>query len=134
CPIRLALYRYRNQIAAGNNAIDHAVLDGLFGLHDVIAVDIAGDTLDRLPRRIREHRIEDLAHAQDLAGINVDVRGLAGQTLHRWLVDHNARVRQAEALAFRALGQQHGRHRSGLADADGHDVGPDERHRDHLRR
>src|ERR1017187_6994590 len=37
-PHILALNRDGRQIAAGDDAIDHAVRDGLIGLHDVIAV------------------------------------------------------------------------------------------------
>src|SRR5689334_14319553 len=44
----LAFYRYRRQIAAGDDTVDHAVLDGLVGLHDVVAVDVFGVAVDRL--------------------------------------------------------------------------------------
>ena len=48
--------------------------------------------------------------------MNFDVRGLALKTAHR-LVDHDARVRQAESLALRAGGEQKRTHAGGLADA-----------------
>src|ERR1035441_7343139 len=49
-PHILAFYWDGRQIAAGNDAINHAVGDGLIGLHDVIAVHIFGHPLDRLTR------------------------------------------------------------------------------------
>src|SRR5215831_14620748 len=99
-PTTLTLYRDRSQIAAGDHAVDHAVLDGLIGLHDVIAIHILGDAVDRLAGSFRQHGIQDLAHAQDFAGVDVDVRRLTGQTLHGGLVDHDTRIRQAETLAL----------------------------------
>ena len=72
--------------------------------------------------------VQNLAHAQDFAGVNVDIRGLSGQALHGGLVDHDARIRQAEALALGAFGQQDSGHGSRLPHANGDDVRPDERH------
>ena len=50
CPrYRLTLYGYRRQIAAGDDAVDHAISDGLIGLHDVVAVHIFGHAVDGWP-------------------------------------------------------------------------------------
>ena len=117
-----------SQIAAGDDAIDHAVIDGLIRLHDVVAVHILGYAFDGLAGGAGQHRVQDFPHAQDFAGVDIDIGRLSGQTLHGGLVDHDARIRQAEALALGALGEQHGRHGSRLTHADGDDIGPDEGH------
>src|ERR1022692_3526222 len=124
----LALDRDGAQIADGDDAIDHAVEDGLIGLHDVVAVDILGNAVDGLAGGRGQHGVEDFAHAEDFAGVDIDIGGLSGQALHGWLVNHDARIGQAEALALGALGEQDGRHGGRLADADGDDIGPDEGH------
>ena len=46
---------------------------------------------------------------QDLPGVDLDVGGLALEAA-QGLVDHHARVRQAQALALGAAGQQHRAH------------------------
>jgi hypothetical protein len=58
------------------------------------------------------------AQREDFAGVDLDVRGLALETAHR-LVDHHARIGQAEALALLAGRQQEGAHAGRLADAQG---------------
>src|ERR1035438_2259073 len=126
-PHTLTFDRDGRQIAAEDDAIDHAVGDGLIRLHDVVAVHILGYALHRLAGGAGQHGIENFAHAQDFAGVDIDIGRLTGQTLHGGLVDHDARVRQAEAFTLGSLGQQHGRHGSRLTDTDGDNVGPDER-------
>ncbi|MCY1173553.1 hypothetical protein D9M73_137170 [compost metagenome] len=59
--------------------------------------------------------------------MDVDVRRLALETAQR-LVNHHARVRQAETLALGAASQQESAHAAGLTDADGRDVRLDELH------
>ena len=97
-------------------------------LHDVIAIHVVGDAVHGLAGGVRQHVVQDLAHAQDFAGVDVDVGRLPRQALHGRLVDHDARIRQAEALALGAFGQQHRRHGRRLSHADGHDIGTDEGH------
>jgi hypothetical protein len=74
-----------------------------------------------------EDVVELIADVQDLAGMDVDVRRLPLEAPER-LVDHHARVRQAEALALGAAGEQQRAHARGLADAHGADVRADEAH------
>ena len=50
--------------------------------------------------------IGDLADAQDLAGMNVDVRGLPAKPAHGGLVDQDARVGQGKPLALGARQQR----------------------------
>jgi hypothetical protein len=78
---------------------------------------------------IGEDLVERLAHAQDFAGVDVNIGGLPGQTVHRRLVDEDAGVGEAEALSLGAAGKQHGGHGGSLADAVGGDIGLDEIHR-----
>ena len=59
--------------------------------------------------------------------MDFDVRRLALVAAQR-LVNHHARVRQAETFAFGARGQQEGAHRARLPHTDGADVRLDELH------
>ena len=64
---------------------------------------------------------------EDFLGVDLDVRGLALEAAHR-LVDHHARIRQAEALALGAGRQQEGAHAGRLADAQRRHIRLDELH------
>jgi hypothetical protein len=57
--------------------------------------------------------VQPILDPQDLARVDVDVRGLSAESAHR-LVEQHARVRQREALARRAGRQQDRRHGGGL--------------------
>ena len=57
--------------------------------------------------------------------VDVDVRGLALEAA-QGLVDHHARMGQAEPLSLGAAGQKQGPHAGGLADAHGADIGLDD--------
>ena len=72
--------------------------------------------LDRLAGVLGQDLVQALAQVQDFLGVDLDVRGLALEAAHR-LVDHDARVGQAEALALGARGQQQRAHAGRLADA-----------------
>src|SRR5579871_1067554 len=122
------LLRDRLQRAAGDDLVDQAVVDGLIGLHDVIAIDVAGDALDGLAGGVGQDIVQRFAHAQDFLRVDVDVGGLPGQSAHGRLVDQDARVRQAEALALGPAGEQDGAHGGSLSDAIGDDVGLDQAH------
>ena len=87
-----------------------------------------GDLLDRLAGVVREDLVEQLAHPDDLLGLDLDVDRLAGRATVR-LVDEHPGVREDEALARRAGREQHRRGRRGLADADRLHVGLDVLHR-----
>src|SRR5437879_9549539 len=116
------------QIAADHNFVDHAVLYALIGTHDVIAIDVAGDALHRLASEFGEYLVERLAHAQDLFGINIDIRRLSGKAMHGRLVNHDPRIGKAESLALGSRGKQHGRHRGRLSYAERDDIGTHKAH------
>src|SRR5579863_9344110 len=67
-----ALYSYRRQITAGDHPVDHAIHHGSVRLHDVVAVYVLSDAINRLASGVRQHGVQDFAHAQDLAGVDVD--------------------------------------------------------------
>src|SRR3982074_3171398 len=70
------LDRDRAQFAAADTPVDHAVIHGLFGAHDVVAIHIARYAVDGLAGAAGEQTVECLAHAQNLARIDVDLGGL----------------------------------------------------------
>ena len=51
----------------------------LLGIHDEVAFHVALDLLQPLTAVLGQHLVGDLAHAQDLAGMNIDVGRLAGK-------------------------------------------------------
>src|SRR5919206_3677 len=98
------------RLPALDDLVDDAVLLGLAGGHDEVAVGVAGDLVHVLAGVGGQDLVQHAAHADDLAGLDLDVDRLAlGPT--RGLVDQDARVGQAEPLAGGAGGQQHGRGR-----------------------
>src|SRR5450432_3198487 len=103
--------------------VDEAVLLGLAGAHEVVALGVRLDALDGLTRVPHEQVVELVARAQDFLGVDVDVRRLAREAAQR-LVDEDTRVRQRVALALRARREEEGAHRGRLAHAERRDVGP----------
>ena len=81
-----------------------------------------------LTRVEREDLVEQLAHADDLLGLDLDVDGLTRRTTVR-LVDQHPCVREDEALAGRTRREQHRGRRCGLTDAARLHVGLDVLHR-----
>ena len=61
-----------------DHLVDDAVLLRLGGAHDEVAVGVLARPLDRLAGVVGQHLVEQLAHAQDLLGLDLDVGGLAG--------------------------------------------------------
>ena len=72
--------------------------------------------------------VGDFANAKNLARMNVDIRGLAGEPAHRRLMDEDPRVGQGKAFARGAGKQQKRAHAGRLADAVRHDIVVDELH------
>src|SRR4029079_7908503 len=108
---------YRGDLLAARSAqlldqdvVDQAVLLGLDRAHEVVALGIRLDALDRLAGVLHQQLVQLVARPEDLLGVDVDVRGLPREATER-LVDQDARVRQREALALRARGQQERAHR-----------------------
>ena len=77
---------------------------------------------------VGEDALHLLAHAQDLVGLDLDVRSLAA-ALGVGLVDEDPAVRERQPLARRTGSEQDRSGRSSLAEADGAYVRLDELHR-----
>src|SRR5262249_17853709 len=99
---------------------DDAELLGFHRGHEAVALDRRRDRFERLAGMLDIDLVEARPQPQDLARLDLDVAGLALEAA-RGLVDHNVRVRQAEAPALGAGGEQQGAHRGGLANAYGRD-------------
>src|SRR5512137_2426277 len=99
------------------HGVDQAVGGGLLAGHEIVAIGVGLDPVDRLAGVLRQDGVQAVPGVEDLAGVDLDVRRLALEAAER-LVDHHARVRQAETLALRPAGQQHRAHARRLADAD----------------
>ena len=74
-----------------------------------------------------EYLTEHLLGLEDLLGLDLDVRGLAGDAAPG-LVQHDLGVGQGEAIAFGSGGQNHGAARLGSTDAVGRHGRADEAH------
>src|SRR5262245_17566104 len=96
--------------------VHQAVLYRVFGSHEKVAVRVPGDGVHRLAGVAGEDLVQPRLQVEDLLGVDLDVRHLALEAAGG-LVDHDARVRQAEALALVAGGEQRGAHAGRLADA-----------------
>src|SRR4029079_1522244 len=72
-----------------NNIINNTVFLALVGRHDVIALRIILDTLDRLASMVHQDVVQPLAHSQDLAGCNINIGRLARKARHQRLMDDN---------------------------------------------
>ena len=73
--------------------------------HEVIAIGVARNALDRLARMVREQMIQPFLQIQDFARLDFDVRRLTARAAER-LMNHHARIRQRETLALRTGRQQ----------------------------
>src|SRR5438309_1337125 len=76
-----------------HDRIDQAVLDRLLRRHEPVAVYVAQDLVDVLPRMVRDDLGHPLRHVKDLACGDLDVRGRAAEATGA-LMDHDLRVRQ----------------------------------------
>src|SRR3954451_11553692 len=123
-----AIRRRRNRLPVLNDAVDDLVLLRLLRAHEVVALGVLRDLLQRLARVLGDDLVEPLADVDDLLGVDLDVRGLTGEAA-RDLVDQDLRVGQRHPLLRRATGEQQGTHAHRDADADRRHVGLDELHR-----
>src|SRR5256885_4045409 len=62
-----------SQLARRDHFIDDAVVLGILGFHYEIAVGVLVDLLDRLARVLGQDLVEQVAHAQNLARLDLDV-------------------------------------------------------------
>src|SRR5215208_181582 len=111
-----------------DDVVDNAVLDPLFGTHYVVAVCVALDPLVILPCVGGEDLVQAALGHDELFGVDLHVRGLAGQPAYARLVQEYARIRQGVPLVLGAGGQQEGPHRGGHAEGRSRNVGFDELH------
>ena len=103
--------------------VDHAIVLGLFGIHDEIPLDVFLDAFNGLAAVLREQLVDHGTHAKDFLGMQINVRGLAAETREPGLMNKDARVGQRKALLGRTAGEQDGGDRGSLSDAGGDDVG-----------
>src|SRR5215204_1955172 len=61
----------------GDHPIDDAVLDGLIGAHEVVALGVGTHLLHVLARVLGDDLVEPAAQLDDLAGVDLDVGRLA---------------------------------------------------------
>src|SRR5215211_3899591 len=111
-----------------DDVVDNAILDPLFWTHYVVAVGVALDPLVILARVVGEDLVEATLGHDELFGVDLHVRGLAGQPADARLVQQYAGVRQGVPLALGAGGEQEGPHRGGHAQGRSRYVGLDELH------
>src|SRR5690606_20853967 len=88
-------------VAARQEFVDQPIAYRILRCKEVVAVGIAGNPLERLPGHLGDERVETLAQVEDLARLDLDV-GRLPLCPARWLVDHDAGVRQGIALALGA--------------------------------
>src|SRR5690606_15088778 len=112
---------------AAKHLIYNAICLGVIGAHEIVTVGILLQPLQRLAGVVRQQFIQATLDLEDLASMDLDIRGLALEATKR-LVNHDARVRQRVALALDTGGQQEGAHARGLADTHGADIRLDELH------
>ncbi|KAB8532583.1 hypothetical protein FH972_025528 [Carpinus fangiana] len=112
-----------------NNLVHNAHIQRLLRAHEVIPLHQPLDILHavRLGQMPHVNPIQLLAHTQNLLGVDRNITRLPEVPAAR-LVDHDAAMRQGEALARGAAGQQQRAHGRSLADADGADGGGDVGH------
>ena len=126
--VRQPLAPLADLLRLAQDAVDQAVLDRLLGGEEAVALHVLVDLLDRLAGVLRVDLVEPRAQGERLLGVDRDVGGLALEAA-RDLVDQDAAVRQREALAGRAAGQQQRAHRHRDPDAGRLDLRLDELHR-----
>src|SRR5215203_5853500 len=86
--------------ALTNNVINNTVFLALVGPHDVVALGIVLNPLERLAGVLGQNLIQPLARSQQFAGVNVDIGRLPSEPLDPWLVDQDARIRQGIPFAL----------------------------------
>ena len=116
-------------LARRGEGVDEAVVDGLLGGEDLVALDVLADLVDVFAGVPSNELLEQRSHPEYLVGLDLDVTRLPVRALGVRLVDEHSGVGHSQALARRAGGQQHGGRGRRLAHADRAHVGLDELHR-----
>src|SRR5579872_97677 len=112
-----------------DDVVNNTVFLPLLRAHDVVPFGVILDTLQGLTGVVRQYLVEALAGAQQLPGVNIDIRRLAAQALHPRLMNKDAGIGEGVPLPLGAGREQHGGHRRRLPDAVGRHVRLDELHR-----
>src|ERR1700733_4795220 len=102
--------------------VNNAVLFCLLRVHDEVSLNIAFNAFQRLLSVLRHQLVGDLADAQNLAGMNIDISRLTRESAHRGLVDQDTGVRKGKTFTLVTAHQQKRRHACRLADAIGNHV------------
>src|ERR1051325_7574749 len=89
-----------------DDEVDQAPVLGLLGSHEVVALHVTLDLLQRALAVLGVNPSQLLALAEDLLSVDLDVRRLALDALGERLVDEDLRVRQRHAHAGVAAGEQ----------------------------
>src|SRR4051794_9840738 len=92
-----------------DDPVDDAVLLGLLGGHEVVALRVLADVRHVLAGVSGDDLVELAPQVDDLTRVDLDVRRLALEA-RRHLVDEDLGVRQRHALALRPAGQQQRAH------------------------
>src|SRR5260221_8523332 len=98
-PSRLDVFTTRQYL------VHDSVLYRFLGTHEKVAVRVALDDFQSLARVLHQDLVQPAAQEKDFLGVDLDVRCLALEAAHG-LVDHDARVGQAEALVLIARRQK----------------------------
>ena len=101
--------RWPARVARDDDLVDETVGRGRGRGHEVVALGVYPDPLERLPGVLGQKPGQLVARAHDLPGVEVDVRGLSPEFAHR-LMNQDARVRQRVALPLGTGGQDERRH------------------------
>src|SRR4051812_31987870 len=91
---RLGRHYLRASLPACEDIVDKTVLFSLFGSQDLVSLDVLPHLLEAPATVPRDDLFEQVADPHDLAGLDLDVAGLAVGALGRRLVDQDTRVRQ----------------------------------------
>src|SRR5680860_607930 len=126
----MLFHEHREILAAGEHLVDQTVLQSLFRVEDLVAVDVLVDLLNTPVGVVRKGFFQPDTHAHDFGRLDLDVRSLAATLpAHGGLVDEDAGVREGQTLARRSTREQHGRSGCRLTETHGHDVRANVLHR-----
>src|SRR5512139_389423 len=90
----------RWSVPVPEHVVDEAVVLRGRRLEDVVAVGVLLDRLERLARVESEDLVQPLLHTNEVAGVDLDVRGLPLEAIGERLVDEDSRVRKRGALSL----------------------------------
>src|SRR5690606_25228608 len=107
-----------------DHLIDKTVLLGFFGCHDVVAIGIFLDGLDRLTCVTGKKLIELALDSENLTSLNLDI-GCLTLSSTEGLVNQDSRVRQCHSLALGSGREKECAHGGCLSETNRTDIGTD---------